>query len=107
MAETRMVEVRVAAADRRRLSDLMSRPQSRGRDAEVETVLARWVGFSVEVTPVPEGHTHDGKKHDGLEVHFRRRSERFDPQIDDRDFCYRDPPGCAYLSVPAALAEVA
>ena len=108
MAESRVVqEIPLGARDRRRLAVLMAQPDTTSRDERVERILAKYVGFAVELTPVPEGHTHDGKKHEGLEVHFRRRREGFEVEDYEGDFCYREPPGCAYVSVAEELVGAA
>src|SRR4051794_29683810 len=105
MAETRSVrEIPLAALDRKRIAKLMAQSHSTRSNEIVESILARYVGFQVELTPVPEGHTHDDKKHEGLEVHFRRPLESFQTQNHEGDFCYRDPPGCAYVGTAELVA---
>jgi hypothetical protein len=64
-------EVPVSPEDRERVAELMSRPQTTERDIEIETVLGKYFGMLATVVPVPLGHTHDGKKHEGIEIHFR------------------------------------
>ena len=65
------------------------------------------VDLDLELTTVPEGHTHDGKKHEGLEVHFRRIHQSVDAQDYVGDHCYRDPPGAAFVNVADELVVAA
>jgi hypothetical protein len=64
-------EMPVSPEDRAAVADLMSQPQSTERDIEIENVLGKYFGMLATVVPVPLGHTHDGKKHEGIEIHFR------------------------------------
>jgi hypothetical protein len=75
MEPTRTImEVPVAPEDRERVAQLMLGPQTRERDREIAAVLGPYFGMLATVVPVPLGHTHDGKKHEGIEIHFRPTS---------------------------------
>lgn len=103
---------KVSDEDRDEVSRLISQPQSVERDAAVATVLTKYFGQLVTVEPVPEGHTHDGKVHEGIEIHFRGGSRAADedvgiiggctvvmrpPTDPDAELCYLDPPGICRL----------
>jgi hypothetical protein len=61
----------VSPEDRERVAELMSQPASAQRDIEVEAVLGKYFDMLVTVEPVPLDHLHDGKRHEGIEIHFR------------------------------------
>jgi hypothetical protein len=98
-------DIPVTSEDRKRVAELMSQPQSTERDNAVESTLGKYFEMLVTVEPVPADHTHDGKKHEGLEIHFqpavRAAAEASTaggpatkgPGGFKAQLCYLDPPG--------------
>jgi hypothetical protein len=97
-------DIPVSSDDRKRVAKLMSQPQSTERDNAVETTLGKYFEMLVTVEPVPADHTHDGKKHEGLEIHFQPAVRAAadsaasgpvakGPGSLKAQLCYLDPPG--------------
>jgi hypothetical protein len=97
-------DIPVSPEDRKRVTRLMSQPQSAERDDAVETTLGKYFEMLVTVEPVPADHTHDGQKHEGLEIHFRPSIRAAGdaaasgpgaegPGSLKAQLCYLDPPG--------------
>jgi hypothetical protein len=97
-------DIPVTTEDRKRVAKLMSQPPSTERDNAVEATLGKYFETLVTVEPVPADHTHDGKKHEGLEIHFQPAVKAADdssakapgtkgPGNLTGQLCYLDPPG--------------
>lgn len=104
--------IKVSDEDRDHVAQLMCQPQSTERDVAVANVLTKYFGRLITPEPVPENHMHDGKIHEGIEMHFRDGSRAAEedvgiiggctvvmrpPTDPDAGLCYRDPPGICRL----------
>lgn len=104
--------VEVSEEDRDHVATLMSQPPGSERDDAVVKVLAKYFGQLIEVEPVPEGHMHNGKVHEGIEIHFRDGAHAGEedvgiiggctvvmrpPEDPNAGMCYLDPPGICRL----------
>ena len=104
--------LKVSDEDRDHVARLMSQPASIERDTAVATVLMKYFGRLITVEPVPEGHMHDGKIHEGIEIHFRDSAHAGEedvgiiggctvvmrpPTDPNAGMCYLDPPGICRL----------